>query len=388
MGERHPSESRTKLVRSEVSTAEWPQGSALLRAGRVAWATVGLVLLLMLVGFVVAHLSLVVVPLVLALFPAALLAPAAGWLKRHRVPAAAASLVILLASLLALAGGVGLLVPVVARQLPELSQSFKEGLREIESVLQDLPWNIGGLDELLDRVPGEIEGAGDFVGPAVRAASTAGELVAGLLLALVALFFYLKDGERIAAAIAGLLPARVRPHLEEVSGRAWGTLAGYFRGQLLVALVDAVLIGLGLVLLGIPLAVPLAVLVFFGGLFPIVGAFVSGAAAVLVALAARGLVVALIALVLIVLVQQLESNLLAPVVLGRVLALHPLLIITVLTAGAVTLGVLGAFLAVPIAASAARAVDYFRGQEVAEEKPAEERSAENDQGDPQRDPRG
>ncbi len=378
MGERHPYESRTQLVRGEASPEEPGEGGMLLRAGRVAWASIGLVALLVLVGFVVAQLSLVVVPLVLALFPAALLAPAAGWLKRHRVPAAAASLVIILASLLALAGGVALLVPVVTAQLPRLTESFTEGLIEIESVLRDLPLNIGGLDELLDRVPDEIGGAGEFVGPLMRAASTAGELAAGLVLALVALFFYLKDGERIAAAMAGLLPARVRPHLEEVSGRVWATLAGYFRGQLLVALVDAVLIGLGLRLLGIPLAVPLGVLVFFGGLFPIVGAFVSGAVAVLVALAARGLVVALIALVLIVLVQQLESNLLAPVVLGRVLALHPLVIITSLTAGAVTLGVLGAFLAVPLTASAARALEYFRSQELSEQNLAKDHDSDDD----------
>ncbi|MEX0657943.1 MAG: AI-2E family transporter, partial [Egibacteraceae bacterium] len=129
----------------------------------------------------------------------------------------------------------------------------------------------------------------------------------------------------------------------------WTTLGRYFRGQLLVAAVDAVLIGLGLLLLGIPLAVPLAVLIFFGGLFPIVGAVTSGVVAVLVALADAGLATALIVLGLIVAVQQLESNVLEPVVLGKTLALHPLMVLLAITAGAVTLGVLGAFLAVPVA---------------------------------------
>ncbi len=147
-----------------------------------------------------------------------------------------------------------------------------------------------------------------------------------------------------------------------MSGLLWWTLGAYFRAQMLVALVDAVAIGIGLVVLGVPLALPLAVLVFLGGFFPIVGAFVSGFVAVLVALADQGIGTALLVLGLVVLVQQAEGNLLEPLILSPVLRLHPFAVILAVTAGAVTSGVLGAFLAVPMAAIPARVVDYLRGR--------------------------
>jgi predicted PurR-regulated permease PerM len=132
---------------------------------------------------------------------------------------------------------------------------------------------------------------------------------------------------------------------------------------MVVALVDAVAIGIGLVLLGVPLAMPLALLIFLGGFFPIVGAFVSGLLAVLVALADQGLTTALLVLALVVVVQQAEGNLLEPLILSPVLRLHPFLIILAVTVGGVTYGVLGAFLAVPLTACLARIVDYLRGRE-------------------------
>ena len=148
--------------------------------------------------------------------------------------------------------------------------------------------------------------------------------------------------------------------------RAWTTLGAYFRGQLLVALVDALAIGVALLVLGVPLALPLAVLIFFGGLFPIVGAVVTGALAVLVAMADAGLTMGLIVLGIVLAVQQLESNVLAPLVLGKATALHPLGVLTSLTAGGILLGVLGAFIAVPIAASLVRAIGYLRDRSAAD----------------------
>nr|MBA2578793.1 AI-2E family transporter [Euzebyaceae bacterium] len=155
-------------------------------------------------------------------------------------------------------------------------------------------------------------------------------------------------------------PRRARADAEAIGARVWFTIGAYIRGQLVIAVVDAVLIGLGLWIVGVPLALPLAVLVFFGGLFPIVGAVAAGIVAVLVALATGGLTSALIVLAIVVAVQQVEGHLLAPIVLGKATELHPVAVIAALTAGAVLLGVLGAFLAVPIAASATRAVGYLR----------------------------
>jgi putative heme transporter len=194
-------------------------------------------------------------------------------------------------------------------------------------------------------------------------------------LMLVTLFFFLKDGQRLTDGVISTAPPRHRRRLTEVAQRAWDTVGSYFRGQLLVALVDAVFIGIGLLILGVPLALPLAVLIFFGGLFPIVGAVTTGALAVLVALADAGPVTALIVLGLVLLVQQLESNVLEPLILGHVISLHPLVILLAITTGAVTLGILGAFLAVPVTATIARIIDYVReDQPEGARHPADDRS--------------
>jgi predicted PurR-regulated permease PerM len=336
----------------------------LLRAGRWAWAVVGLAVVAYLAALLAAQVSLVVVPLVLALFPAALLSPVAEWLKERGTPAALAALLSVMGLLLLLAGVVAGLVPVVAGELPALVESVEEGTEDVERLLRNAPFgpDVSGLDELVDRGVEQLGEAGEMAGGALRAAAAVLEVVAGTLFGLVVLFFYLKDGSSIGAGIRDTLPERMRADAEGTGGRVWYTLGAYFRGQLLVALVDAVLIGIGLVALRVPLALPLAVLVFFGGLFPIIGAFVSGTLAVLVALADSGLTIAIAVLVLIIVVQQVESNVLEPVVLSRAISLHPLMVLTAITTGAVTLGVLGAFLAVPVAAGIGRAIDYLRGR--------------------------
>ena len=364
---------------SSGATSAAGDGSTLLRTGRYAWAAVGVLAVLVVAGLVAGRLSLVVVPLILALFPAALLEPLTRWLRRV-MPAAAAALLTLLGSLALLAAIVALFVPLVAAELPTLRQSFRQGLNDLDGLLAGLPFAVPSPSQLIDRITAGTGGNGSLVDGAVRAATAVVETVAGTVFGLVALFFYLKDGGRIARGIGDLVPGRIRTDVAEVARRVWATIGSYFRGQLLIALVDAVLIGLGLLLLGVPLALPLTVLVFFGALFPIVGAFVSGTVAVVAALAHGGLTLALIVLALIVGVQQLEGNVLEPVVFGRATSLHPLMVLVAIAAGAVALGVLGAFLAVPLAASVARAVDYLRGgdEESGDSEPAEEPDTRRD----------
>lgn len=348
-----------------ATTGGWGDQRPLVRAGRVAWAAVGVLVLLVAAGVVVRQLSLVVIPLVLALFPAALLEPAARLLKRLGAPPALAALATILGSLLILGAVVALIVPAVAAELPALTESAREG---VDDLFRAAPFDVGGVEDVMDAAGEQLGEAGNVADTAVQTATAIFQGFAGLLFGLVVLFFYLKDGERIAAAVGDLLPGRVRVHAAAMGQRVWTTLGRYFRGQLLVAATDAVLIGLGLLLLAIPLAVPLAVLIFFGALFPIVGAVVTGAVAVFAALADAGVARALVVLVLILAVQQLEGNVLQPVVLGKAIALHPLMVLVAITAGAVTLGVLGAFLAVPVAASVARVVDYLRGRDGEDEE--------------------
>lgn len=335
----------------------------LARAGRVAWSAVGLIVVLVAVGWVVSAVSLVVTAFVLALFPGAVLAPAASWLKSRGVPGALAALLLVAALLGAVGGMVRLLVPRFASELPDLADAASEGLETLRQWLEDssLPIELGQVEDAARRAV-ESFASGDVLGRGLGAAVVVVDLLTGTLLALVTLFFLLKDGPRLWSGVADLLPGRARTHADALAGRVWWTLGAYLRGQLVVALFDAVFIGLGLWLLGVPLPLSLAFLVLVGALFPIVGAFVSGLLAVLVALAANGLTNALLVLLLIVVVQQVEGNLLEPLILSKVIALHPLVIILSITAGAVSFGVLGAFLAVPLAASVARVVDYVRGR--------------------------
>jgi putative heme transporter len=336
--------------------------SSLRRVGRTSWALLGILLITAVIGFVLSQLPLVVIPVVLALFPATLLVPVAGWLRRIGAPDSLAAIASILLGFLLIGAIVGAMIPLVAAQAPELAESASGGLQELENFLEDGPFGLelGGIDGLIDMAQEQLGEVGELAPQAMEAAVVAFEVVAGLLLLFVVLFFYLKDGPRLANGIITTAPRRYEDRLRRLADRSWDTLGKYFRGQMLVALVDAVGIGLGLVILGVPLALPLAVLVFFGGLFPIVGAVVTGALAVLVALADQGLTTALIVAGIVLAVQQLEANVLEPIILGKVIHLHPLVILVAITTGAVTIGILGAFLAVPVAAVISEVVDELR----------------------------
>jgi putative heme transporter len=331
-----------------------------VRAGVYAWAIVGLLVALWMAAQVASRVSLVILPLVIALFPAALLSPLSEWLKKRGLRPGLAAAVVLLTFLASLVGIVILLATLIAGELGQVFDSLREAYADIRRWVRDtFGATLPQFDEVLDQIEEWATAEDGLRAGAGTAAVTAVETVSSVLLGLVALFFYLKDGERIGQFLTRLTPPRYREDVVEVGDRVWFTLGAYFRGQLVVAAVDAFFIGLGLVILQVPLALPLAALVFLGGLFPVVGAFVAGGVAVLIALADRGLGIAIVVLILNVAVQQAEGNLLEPLIVGRATKLHPLVVLGALTAGAVTAGILGAFLAVPLAASVIRAGGYF-----------------------------
>lgn len=332
-----------------------------IRAGAYGWAFLGLALAAAAVATALGRLLVLVIPLLLAVFPAALLMPVTQRLKRWRLPDSLAALVTILLALGLVAGLVRVLMPVVAAELPNLAESFQEGVENLRNFLARGPFGLPPVElgTVLERAQDAL--AQLFRGNATEVLTAVVEGVTGFVLLLLALFFYLKDGAHIAGWIKSLFPQRMQGDAAAVGRRTWMVFGSYFRGQILIAFVDAFFIGIGLFLLQVPLALPLAVLVFFGGLFPLVGAFVSGSVAVLVALADRGLVVAALTLALIIAVQQVEGNVLEPLVLSRATELHPLAVITALAAGGILLGLFGAFIAVPVAASVARAVEHFRG---------------------------
>ena len=331
----------------------------LVRAGVFAWSIIGLCALLVIVVSVLGMFQLVVVPLVIALFPAALLSPISGWLRERGWPPILAAATVVVVFLVLVLGLLSALVWLIAGEFGDVLESVEAAYAEARSWVRNrFGWDPPPIEALIDNIQNWVSGL-DVGSTATSVAFTTVEMLSGVLLGLIALFFYLKDGDRMVGVALQVTPLRFRNDVAEVFRRTWATLGGYFRGQIIVAAVDAVFIGIGLLLLGVPLALPLAVLVFFGGLFPIVGAFTAGAVAVLVALADSGIGLAIAVLILNLVVQQLEGNLLEPLIVGRATHLHPLLILASLTAGAVLLGILGAFLAVPVTACVVRAVTYL-----------------------------
>lgn len=338
----------------------------LLPLGRRAWAVIGVLVVTVAVALAAQRLSVLVIAVVLALFPAALLSPLSERVRDSRVPSGVGAILLVLGLLLVFVVPASVFLPMFAAQVGDLEESLSRGLDQLREAVDwsRLPGSPEGPRELIESGVSALA-SGGVVDQGLAAAQTVVSVSAGLVLLVVTLFFLIKDGPAIGRAFLEAIPGRHRPTASRLGLEAWWTLGAYLRGQLLVALVDAVFIGLGLWLLGVPLALPLAVLVFFGALFPIVGAFVTGLVAVLVALADGGLLIAAATLVLIVVVQQIEGNLLQPVIMGSIVALHPLVIILVVTGGGLLLGVVGAFLAVPAAAIVARIVDHVRGRDPA-----------------------
>ena len=295
--------------------------------------------------------KLLVIPVLIAIILAAAAAPLVGWLRRHGVNAMFAAWITLLGAILVLGGVVTLIVFAVRSQWEELVVAAGEGFDDLLEWVQTLPFPVDQqqIDDVRNAIIDFVTSA-EFGTGALAGVSAAVEVVAGALLLLVLLFFFLKDGDRIWAFF-------MRPfHGERLDrGRRIGTtsvkvLGGYVRGTAIIALVDAVGIGIGLAILQVPLALPLAVIVFLGAFIPLVGATVAGILAALVALVANGPVVALIVVAIVIAVNQVEGDLLQPVVMAQSLKLHPLVILIALTAGTIVGGIVGAVLAVPIAA--------------------------------------
>jgi putative heme transporter len=315
------------------------------------------------VGFVLNELRLVVLPVIVAVLICTVLVPPARWLRRRGVPGLAATFAVLGLSALLLGGIAAGIAPSLTSEFRDLGSDVEGGIDEVSEWLTDGPLNLSDSQVARWRASAERaldENRGALVGGALSGAVVFVEVVAGLLLTIVLVFFFVKDGESIWAKFVGLFPLAKRGHVRALGERSWQTMTAYLRGIALVAFVDTVLIGIALVVLGVPLVVPLMVLTFFGAFFPLVGAFVAGAVAALVALVSEGVVTALIVVAVITIIQQLEGDFLYPVVVGRTLRLHPVAILLALTAGAVVAGVVGAFVAVPVAAVAASIAAYVR----------------------------
>lgn len=326
-----------------------------------------LVVVVVLIGiiFAIQYLTLVTIPLTIALILACAFAPVLGWMRRRGVPPLLATLITLFTITLLLAGVGWLIVWAVRDQWDELYAQAVDGSQELIAWVQTLPFAPsqeeldGWLATVIDFVTSAQFGSG-----ALRGVNALVNFVTGFVLMVTILFFFLKDGPQMWEFV--LRPFRGSNYLRarRIGDKTVGVLGSYMRGTATVALVDAVGILIGLLVLGVPLAIPLAVLTFLLAFIPIVGATVAGIIAALVALVANGWVNALLVVGVVVLVNQLEGNFLQPFLMGRSMKLHAFVILVALTIGTVLGGIVGAVLAVPIAAAAWGAVQVWDGADL------------------------
>jgi len=317
------------------------------------------------------RLGVVIVPAALALMLTALLVPAVDFLNRRGAPRGGAVALVLICGLALVGSILAFVITQFADGLPDLADQVT---RSIDSARQ---WLISGP---LHLRPDQINHFGDTAIQTIRdhqqeltsgALSTAGtvtEIVTGALLALFTLIFLLLGGRNIWRFMTQIAPATARQRVGDAGAAGFHSLTGYVRATSVVALVDAVGIGTGLAIMGIPLALPLASLVFLGAFIPLVGAVLSGFVAVVVALLAKGFVYALITLGLIIAVMQLEAHVLQPLVMGRAVSIHPLAVVLGIAAGGVLAGVVGALLAVPTIAFINSAARVLLAPDPGEEK--------------------
>ncbi|WP_262103645.1 AI-2E family transporter [Arthrobacter sp. Marseille-P9274] len=335
---------------------------ALRIAASWAWR-IGLVIVVVgVLIWLLSYVSLLLIPVMVAALMAGLLQPVVRFLLKAKVPKGLAVGITILGFL----GLIGGALSLVGRQLyfgfRELWDQVLEGVRQIQTWLMDGPLSLTSaqLNDYINDLLVQLQNnSSTILSSALSVGSTAGHLVTGLLLAIFSLIFFLLDGERIWMFIVGLMPRRARSATNGAGRKGWNSLVQYIRIQVFVAAVDAVGIGAGAAIIGVPLALPLSVLVFLGSFIPIVGALVTGFVAVLLALVANGWVNAIIMLAIVLGVQQLESHVLQPLIMGKAVSLHPLAVVLAVAGGTMVAGIPGALFAVPVMAIMNTVVKYI-----------------------------
>jgi predicted PurR-regulated permease PerM len=296
-------------------------------------------------------LSVVLVPVIIGLLISAALSPLADRLVSWKVPRSLATAIVVVGGIALIAALVALVAQQFSSGFGDLKASFDDSLDKLEDYLTQLGLSQQQLSDFFDKVRDGVQsGQGNLGGTVVKTATTAGHLIAGLFITLFATIFFTYDGRGIWHWLVSLFPEPARDRVHGSGERAWAVLTSYVRATVVIAATDAMGIALVAFLLGLPLVVPLGVLVFLGAFIPVVGAAISGIVAVAVALVAVGPVKALIMLAGVVAVQQLEGHVLQPFLMGRLVRVHPLAIVVVIAVGAEVAGIFGALIAVPLTA--------------------------------------
>lgn len=364
-----PPETMMTDVSLQVGRGDTAIPKSVRAAAGWAWRFIAIIVASAIFLWLIVQIKTVVIPVFVAALLTALLAPMTNFLtdraKTPRSIAAALSLLIALGMITGLVLTVSTTVTDDARQLGEKAV---QGFNEVVAWLSTGPLNLeeSAIQEYIDQLQQQLSRNIDriFRG-AVSVTSSVGHIFVGSLISLFALFFFLKDGREIWTWVVRLFPTRARERVDGAGLRSWLSLGAYTRTQIIVALVDGLGIGVGALLLKVPLAIPIGVLVFLGAFIPIVGATVTGAVAVAVALVDSGIGTAVAMFVVVLLVQQLESNLLHPMLMSRALRLHPVGVLLAVSAGTLVAGIVGALFAVPVLAVVNTAFQYLNGHDPA-----------------------
>ena len=314
--------------------------------------------------FLIIQLRLIVIPLLVAVLVSALLVPFVSFLVRHRWPKGLAIALALVGTLAIVAGLITLAATQIAAGSAGLSSRLGTSWSNLKAALLASPLQLteAQLNDYLDQAWKAIQADSQvFVTGALSVGSSLGHLLTGFLLTLFSLLFILIDGKGIWAWIVRIFPSRARAAVDGAGSAGWTSLGNFAKVQILVATIDALGIGVGAALLGVPMSVPIGVLVFLGSFIPIVGAVATGIVAVIIALLFNGPGYALAMLGVVLLVQQVEGHVLQPLIMGTAVKVHPLAVVLAVGAGALLAGIPGALFAVPVAAVLNVMVAYIYG---------------------------
>ncbi|HEX6359721.1 AI-2E family transporter [Actinophytocola sp.] len=335
----------------------------------MSWRFIVVIAALYVLIWLAGYFAHLVVPIAIALLLAALMAPGVERLVRWGVPRGLSALLVMVAGIAVVGGLLTFVIIQFIDGLPDLQQQVSDSLDQIQKWLNDGPLHIDQkqitdfVNNIIDTIK---ENQSAITQGAITTATTIGEILTGLLLTVFVLIFFLYDGAGIWTFVTRGVPERARTKVDVAGRRGFGALVSYVRATAAVALVDAVGIGVGLAIVGVPLVIPLSALVFLSAFVPIIGAVLAGTVAVLIALVANGFIAALIVLAIVVGVMQLESHVLQPWLLGRAVRLHPLAVVLAIAAGLIAAGIAGALLSVPLLAVLNAGVKSLLHDEVTE----------------------
>lgn len=336
---------------------------AVRMAAAWAWRFLIVVAALGVLVWALSKISLLVIPVLVSALLAGLLSPVVNALNsRLAVPRGLAVGITLIGFFALVTAGLSLAGQRLTAGFNALWTQALAGIEQVQNWLFNGPLKLTNddLQSVLDDTLAQLRGnATNILSEAISWTSAIGQILTGTLLAIFALIFLLLDGRKIGLFLINLLPRRARPAMDGALTRGWASLVSYVRVQMVVAMIDAIGIGLGAFFLGVPLAMPLGVLVFIGSFIPIVGALITGALAVLLALVANGWINALIMLAVVLLVQQAESNILQPLIMGKAVSLHPLAVVLAVAGGTMLAGIPGALFAVPLLAVLNAVIRYL-----------------------------